>query len=176
MIADVALPLPIDKVFSYAVPAVLAPFARPFLRVRVPFGTRSLVGFVLRLDDGAEEGLKAIHELVDCAPLIDDTCFELCDWASRYYAAPIGVALKYALSLTTRTDKYRVVKTADPSLVHLNNLTLKKACAVTGRIRVLSTSTGRSWSLPTSLQGKGWKAESGRCGQTRIGLPCSSEG
>jgi primosomal protein N' (replication factor Y) len=137
MIADVALPLPIDKVFSYAVPAVLAPFARPFLRVRVPFGSRSLVGCVLRVDEGAEEGLKAIQDLVDCVPLIDDTCFELCNWASRYYAAPIGLALKYALSLTTRTDKYRVVKTEDPSLVHLNNLTLKKACAVTGRIRIL---------------------------------------
>jgi len=137
MIADVALPLPIDRVFSYAVPAVLVPFTRPFLRVRVPFRTHSLVGFVLRVDEGAEEGLKPIQDLVDCVPLIDDACFELCNWASAYYAAPIGLALKYALSLTTKIEKYRVVKTEDPSLVHLNNLTLKKACALTGRMRVL---------------------------------------
>ena len=104
---------------------------------RSPSGTRSLVGFVLRVDDGAEEGLKPIQGLVDCVPLIDDACFELCNWASSYYAAPIGLALKYALSLTTKIEKYRVVKTADPSLAHLNNLTLKKACAFTGRMRVL---------------------------------------
>ncbi len=137
MIADVALPLPIDKVFSYAVPGVLVPFTRPFLRVRVPFRTHSLVGFVLRVEDGPEEGLKPIQDLVDCVPLIDDACFELCTWASAYYAAPVGLVLKYALSLTTKTEKYRVVKTADPSCAHLNDLTLKKASALTGRVRVL---------------------------------------
>ncbi len=160
MIVDVALPLPIDKVFSYAVPVVLAPFARPFLRVRVPFGTRSLVGFVLRVGDGAEEGLRAIHDFVDAAPLIDDACFELCTWASRYYAAPIGLSLKYALSLTVRTDKYRVVKTSEPSLVHLNNLTLKKACAVTGRIRVLDYLNRSLLELADIFTGK--KLERGR--------------
>ena len=37
MIARVALPLPIDKTFSYALPNGLAPFVRPFSRVKVPF-------------------------------------------------------------------------------------------------------------------------------------------
>ncbi len=137
MIADVALPLPIDKVFSYAVPDALAPFVRPFLRVKVPFHARSLVGFVLRVNNGAGEGLKAIQGLVDCLPLIDDACLQLCTWASRYYAAPIGLALKYALSLTARIEKYILVKTEEPSLLHLDNLTLKKASAVTGRMRIL---------------------------------------
>jgi primosomal protein N' len=157
MIADVALPLPIDRVFSYAVPTVLAPFTRPLLRVRVPFRTHSLVGFVLRVDDGAEEGLKPIQDLLDCVPLIDGVCFELCNWASAYYAAPIGLALKYALSSVPKTEKYRVVKTEDPSLVHLNDLTLKKACAFTGKMRVLDYLNRSLLELADIFTGKTWE-------------------
>ena len=170
MIVDVALPLPIDKVFSYTVPAVLAPFARPFLRARVPFGTRSLVGFVLRVDGAAGEGLKAVQDLVDCVPLIDDACFELCEWASRYYAAPIGLALKYALSLTTKTEKYRVVKTGEPSLAHLNGLTLKKACAVTGRMRVLHYLDRSLLELTDIFTGRTGEERSVRAGEHRATL------
>jgi len=137
MIARVVLPLPIDKVFSYRLPEILAPFVRPLARVKVPFRNRSLVGFVLDMEDGEEDGLKEVHGLVDCVPLIDEACFDLCRWASHHYVVPIGVTLKYALSSTISIEKYCLVKTSDPTLAHLSNLTLKKACALTGRVRVL---------------------------------------
>ncbi len=143
MIADVVLPLPIDKVFSYAVPEVLVPFARPFLRAKVPFRSRSLAGFILDVRDGAEEGLKPLQGLLDCVPLVDEICFELCKWASSYYATPLGLALKYALTLPSKTEKYRVMKTEEPTLAHLDNLAFKKACALTGKLKVLDC-LGRS--------------------------------
>ena len=137
MIARVALPLPIDKEFSYILPAALAPYARPLTRVKVPFRNRSLVGFIMAIEDGEGDGLKPVHGLVDCLPLIDRVCFDLCTWASRYYVVPMGLVLKYALSSAINIEKYTLVRTEDPSLVHLNNLTLKKACALTGKLRVL---------------------------------------
>ena len=68
------------------------------MRVKVPFAPARLSVSFWASTKGTEEGLKAVQDLVDCVPLIDDACFELCNWASRYYAAPIGLALKYALS------------------------------------------------------------------------------
>jgi primosomal protein N' (replication factor Y) len=137
MIARVALPLPIDKEFSYVLPATLAPYARPLTRVKVPFRNRSLVGFIMAVEEGEGHGLKPVHSLVDCLPLIDGVCLDLCTWASRYYAVPMGLVLKYALSSAINIEKYTLVRTEDPSLIHLNNLTLKKACALTGKMRVL---------------------------------------
>jgi primosomal protein N' (replication factor Y) len=137
MIAHVALPLPIDKFFSYAVPELLAPFARPLARVRVPFHNRSVVGYIIAMEDGEDAGLKDVQGLVDCVPLIDGACYDLCKWASLYYAVPIGLALKYALSSAISVEKYCLVRTSDPALAYLDGLTLKKACATTGRLRVL---------------------------------------
>jgi len=137
MIARVALPLPIDKEFSYFLPPALATYARPLTRVKVPFRHRSLVGFIMGLEEGEESGLKPVQGLVDCLPLIDRACFDLCAWASRFYAAPMGLVLKYALSSAINIEKYTLVKTEEPGLAHLNDLTLKKACAATGKMRVL---------------------------------------
>ena len=137
MIAHVALPLPIDKVFSYAVPEVLAPFARPLARVRVPFHNRSVVGYIIATEDGEGAGLKGVQGLVDCVPLIDGACYDLCKWASVHYAVPIGLALKYALSSAISVEKYCLVRTGDPALAYLDGITLKKACAMTGTLRVL---------------------------------------
>jgi primosomal protein N' (replication factor Y) len=127
MIAHVALPLPIDKIFSYALPAPLDRFVRPLTRVKVPFRNRSLVGFVLATGDGGEDGLKPVQGLVDYLPLIDETCLDLCTWASRHYVTPIGLVLRYALSTAIKMEKYCVVRTREPAVAHLNDLRLRKA-------------------------------------------------
>ena len=137
MIARVALPLPIDKTFSYALPNGMAPFIRPFSRVKVPFNSRSLVGFVLDTQEGDEEGLKAVTDLVDCVPLIDDTCARLCLWASSHYVTPLGLTLKYALSSSIKMEKYCRVKAKDSSLSHLDGLPLAKAYDALGKETIL---------------------------------------
>ncbi len=133
MIAHVALPLPIHRTFSYLVPDSMAPFVGPSLRVRVPFGNRSLVGFIVDVREGEEAGLKALDDLIDCFPLIDETCLGLCRWSSRYYVTPLGLTLKYALSSAIKTDRYCRVEALDPSLSALDGLTLKKACTQAGK-------------------------------------------
>jgi primosomal protein N' (replication factor Y) len=46
-IIDVAVPLPIDSTFHYAVPPALASRVTVGMRVLVPFGRRKLTGYVL---------------------------------------------------------------------------------------------------------------------------------
>jgi primosomal protein N' (replication factor Y) (superfamily II helicase) len=140
MIAQVALPLPIDRTFSYMVPNPIAPLARPLCRVKVPFNNRFLTGFIVAVDDeGEEDGLKPVRQLLDPVPMIDNACFRLCEWSSRHYVAPIGLVLKYALSSAIKIENYCVVRTDDPLFLSLENMLLKKAYAALGREAVFDS-------------------------------------
>ena len=50
-IAEVVLPIPVDKSFSYSVPEAFAAQLRAGMRVKVPFGNRKLTGFVIKTSD-----------------------------------------------------------------------------------------------------------------------------
>ena len=53
-IVEIALPVPVDSLFSYAVPAALAELAQPGCRALVPFGPRRLAGLIVaRSESGA---------------------------------------------------------------------------------------------------------------------------
>ena len=53
---DVALPVPLDKLFTYTLPAAAGLRAQPGCRVVVPFGPRKLTGVILRCHDARPEG------------------------------------------------------------------------------------------------------------------------
>ena len=65
-------------------------------RIRVPFGrgNRLTLGFVVdpQRPPGQRE-LKAVCEVIDAAPLLDENLWRLGQWISRYYLAPLGAAL-----------------------------------------------------------------------------------
>ena len=111
----VALPVPLDKVFTYLVPERDSGRIVPGCRVLVPFGTRSLVGVVLevhRTDPGFD--LKPVKEVLDAEPSLDRGLLDLARWIARYYCAPIGEVLKAMLPLKgERLAKSVVSLTAD---------------------------------------------------------------
>ncbi|MBT8404961.1 MAG: primosomal protein N' [Gemmatimonadetes bacterium] len=89
----VALPVPIHRTFTYALPAGVAPPA-PGTRVRVPFGRKERIGWVT--GPGSSEGLDRVLKVLDVLddrPSVAPDVLELCRWMARYYAAPPGVAL-----------------------------------------------------------------------------------
>ena len=133
MIAHVALPLPLRKTFSYTVPESWAPFAKPLARVIIPFGNRMLTGFILALEEGEDSTLKELADIIDIFPLIEGTSVQLCEWASQYYLAPIGVVLKYALPPKLQVVKYLSVKAKDEHVRNLDGLSVKAACALVGK-------------------------------------------
>jgi primosomal protein N' (replication factor Y) len=98
-LVDVALPLPVDRLFTYATPSDLAGRVGRGARVIVPFGPRRITGYVLGKRKKAPGGvkLKNIHALVDEKPLLDEPLLELARWMSGNYVHPIGEVLKAML-------------------------------------------------------------------------------
>jgi primosomal protein N' (replication factor Y) (superfamily II helicase) len=98
LLADVALPVPILRAFTYLVPASLESKVVAGARVICPFGGRRLVGVVLaRREDEPPERARPIAACVDDEPAIPaDLLAFLRDLAS-YYFAPVGEVVRLAL-------------------------------------------------------------------------------
>ena len=95
--AQVALPLPLRRTFTYRVPDALAGRALPGVQVQVPFRGRPRRGFVVEL--GATTALDRVESLgaVLTPPLLSPHLLELARWISDYYMAPLGEVLAAAL-------------------------------------------------------------------------------
>lgn len=115
--ADIILPLPIDGLFTYAIPKNMEAEVRFGVRVAVPLGRKkTYVGIVARVKDSAPEGFKVkdIYSVLDPKPVIFDEQYRLWQWISRYYIAPIGDVYNAAMpagmkddgSYRPRTEKY----------------------------------------------------------------------
>ncbi len=98
---DVALPIPVDRLFTYSLPLTLQRRVKPGCRVLVPFGSRNLTGVVLGIYAGdAERGVRDALKLLDPEPVLDDDLLSVGKWIATYYCAPIGEVLKGMLPLS----------------------------------------------------------------------------
>jgi primosomal protein N' (replication factor Y) len=103
---DVALPVPLDMVFTYRVgdlsPAVGA-------RVLVPFRNERLSGVVTALHD-CEPSMKAkeVLQVLDSDPVLDPTLMKLGHWIAQYYLAPLGEVFRTMLPLAAEIRKAKV--------------------------------------------------------------------
>jgi len=105
LFAKVALNIPARDTFDYAVPDNLRQRLRTGVRVRVPFGSRRLVGYCVGLTPTpsiAPERIKPIIEVVDREPLLDERMLELCRWIADYYGCSWGEVLEAALPAGVR--------------------------------------------------------------------------
>ncbi len=98
--AQVALPLPLRRTFTYAVPEDLARRLSPGVEVQVPFRGRPRKGFVVELL--RENPLPAGTEAQAIAavlgpPLFSPHLLAFTRWLSEYYLAPWGEVLAAAL-------------------------------------------------------------------------------
>jgi primosomal protein N' (replication factor Y) len=93
----VALPLPAPQPYGYTIPPALADRVAPGARVVVPVRGRELVGVVTAVGDEGVNGLKPVLLAPDPAPLVPEPLLALAGWVARYYAAPLGLALRAML-------------------------------------------------------------------------------
>src|SRR5947209_17226182 len=99
MLAEVALPLPLFKTFTYAVPAGLRHPLVPGTRVVVPLRTGREIGIYLGPGDAGALGTatpKAILDVPDAVPAVTPALLDVCRWIADYYVVPLGVALRCA--------------------------------------------------------------------------------
>jgi len=103
----VALPVPIDSLFDYAIAADLDGSAEVGCRVQVPFSGRSLVGVIVEVldevlgedaataDSPAE--LARVEKILDPQPVLDGEMIRILGEAAKDVLCPLGLALATAL-------------------------------------------------------------------------------
>src|ERR1700690_1977390 len=108
---DVALPVPLDAVFTYRIPEGMQPVAGG--RVLVPFRQQRLSGVVTELHDRkpAIKTIKDLASVLDSAPVLDEQLLRLGKWIADYYLAPLGEVFRTMLPLSAefkRSVAYRI--------------------------------------------------------------------
>ena len=97
---DVILPLPLERNFTYAITAAEAQFVKPGFRVAVPFGKRKVyTGIVYKIHKEAPTAYeaKSIHSILDAAPIVNSSQFQLWNWISGYYMCTMGDVMRASL-------------------------------------------------------------------------------
>ena len=98
----VALPVPLRRQFDYL---AAEPLPAVGCRVRVSFGRQQMVGLVTDHPEQSDlplEKLKPILEVLDPAPLLPPTLWQLLLWSAHYYQHPLGEVLQHALPVLLR--------------------------------------------------------------------------
>ena len=108
---EVALPVPLDRVFTYAARAGQRP--QRGARVIVPFRNEKLIGVVTGLSAKVTVGFEVrfLEAVLDDEPLLSDELLKLAEWMAQYYLAPLGEVLRGMLPLMAevrRTLYYRI--------------------------------------------------------------------
>ena len=96
---DVALPVPLDMVFTYRVGTAATPVVGG--RVLVPFRQQRLTAIVVDLHDREPSvKTKPILKVLDADPVLDEQLLRLGRWITDYYLAPLGEVFRTMLPLS----------------------------------------------------------------------------
>jgi primosomal protein N' (replication factor Y) (superfamily II helicase) len=108
---NVALPVPLRMVFTYAVPEELRAQAQIGCRVLVPFRKKSLVGVITELVETApaDTKIRPITKVVDTLPALTPKLIELGQWIAGYYLASVGEVFRGMLPPVTEFASRREV-------------------------------------------------------------------
>jgi len=99
---DVSLPVPLDRVFTYVLPATLRHRVQVGARLIVPFGSRKLTGVILACHDNPPDvAAREALRLIDPEPVLDSELISLARWISGYYCSPLGEVLRSMLPLAS---------------------------------------------------------------------------
>lgn len=121
--AAVAVPAPLARAFSYAVPEDLRDRVVPGARVLCEFGRRKVMGVVVETTTDAPDvepsRIKAVLATLDSEPALPRELLEFLRELSRYYLAPIGDVLRLALPAVQRGQ---VDASAEPLLAEVSGV------------------------------------------------------
>ena len=102
-IARVTLDLALQREFDYLIPPELEGLITVGTRVKVPFGSRQLLGCVTALPEvSTHPRLRPILRAVGHQALVTPRILELARWMADYYCCPLEIALKSVLPEAVR--------------------------------------------------------------------------
>lgn len=105
-----------DRPFDYLIPDELKGWIEVGSRVGVPFGRRTVQGFVLSLhreSDMDPARMKPIQELLDLMPPLPPDLVELAEWMSRKYACSMISALQVMTPAALKGKAERYISVAE---------------------------------------------------------------
>ena len=157
--ADVILPLPLYRYFTYRVPEEMQGHLRQGHRVVVSFGrSKFYTAIVVALHDSEPQGyeVKEIATLLDDEPIVLRPQLKFWEWIAEYYLCSVGDVYKAALpsglkleSETSLTINADFEEEADDRLTE-REAVLMQALSAQGRLTVheLEKATGLRNTLP----------------------------
>lgn len=106
---DVLLPLPLEGLYTYAVPTEMEGRVSFGMRVLVPLGkTKTYVAMAVRVhqDKPQANSLKSILQVLDQQPVLLPEQYRLWQWIAHYYMSPLGDVLKAALPAGLKNEEH----------------------------------------------------------------------
>ena len=125
MIAKVIVDIPsknVDFTFDYIIPSRLQTMLKVGMRVVVPFGSRTIQGYVMSIEDDAEaqmdiSKLKEIQEIQDIKPELTPELIKLSEWYSRYFVTKRISILEVMLPSALKAKYQKVFEIVDDSQI-----------------------------------------------------------
>lgn len=109
-ILKIALPTPLRALFDYLPPEKVDPQSLiPGMRVKAPFGKRTLTGFVIEITGKTIfdfDKLKKVTTIIDKQPIISAEMLSLYSWCAQYYQHSLGDTLATALPTLLRKGEH----------------------------------------------------------------------
>ncbi len=111
MFAQVVFPLPFRNSFTYSIPIEHLELVKVGVRVVVPFGKRTLTGFVVDISETTDiEGeIKPIIDVLDDSPIFDKNSLKFYEWLSNYYVSSLGEALRNSVPYGLEVESKRKI-------------------------------------------------------------------
>ncbi|PYS58089.1 MAG: hypothetical protein DMF76_20380, partial [Acidobacteria bacterium] len=102
--AQVAVPVHLNKTFTYRLPSAMQRAARVGSRVMIQLGAKPATGYIVALSARLREGtslveseIKDVQELLDVEPPLTPEVLKITRWVADYYATPWGEVMRAAL-------------------------------------------------------------------------------
>ncbi len=111
MFAEVVFPLPFRNAFTYSIPKQLEDSVKIGVRVVVPFGKRTLTGYVINVTETTkvEKGIKKIQDVLDEIPIFSKESLKFYQWVADYYISSLGEAIKNSIPYGSEIESKKVV-------------------------------------------------------------------
>ncbi len=152
-IVQVALPVPLERLFDYSLnEQQFSEFddlnSLVGTRVEVPFGKKKMIGIVMDTSEGSdiEPGkLKSVEKCIDKTPIFESHLLILAHWLSAFYLHPIGEVVAVMLPALIK-------KGADAQLLAEEQLTISKQLVGSNDIFEKLKNSKRQAELAKALQ------------------------
>ena len=104
---EVILPLPLEGVFTYSVPDIMAEKVKMGVRVLVPLGkSKTYTAMAVRTHSQKPDfQTRDILQVIDAEPVLLEKQLKLWQWIATYYMSPLGDVFKAALPAGLKAEE-----------------------------------------------------------------------